>query len=146
MFVQYSLIRIFFMALIVAYIFGFIHTPYCGLCANPLIQFLMLICIIQLSYFDLPMALLLTVAFLIYINIGEYVSAFLGWAGLSSARTDLYGQRLWNDETTGSDPTGYNVDRYCENNWSFQCQGMDTQGLTVTQGFTKSRDFGAAEF
>ncbi len=146
MFGQYSLVRMFFMALIVAYIFGFIPTPYCGLCANPLVQLLMLIGIIKLSYTDLPMALLLTVAFLIYINVGEYASALLNWFGISTSRYNLYGQRLWNDDSNGSDPTGYNVDRYCDNNWSFQCQGMDTQGLNGTQGFDKSREFGAADF
>jgi len=148
---QNNVIRCLLMALIVAYILGFVPTPYCELCANPIVQLLALYGIVQLSYSDLPMALLLTVAFLIYINVGSYLATVQSWLGMQ--RTDLYGTRNWNDESDGTEPTGYNVDRYCGSNWAFQCQGVntfgrgfDTQGMNEIRGFGKSRDYNAADF
>jgi hypothetical protein len=70
---------------------------------------------------------------------------------LGMRRYDLYGAQAWNDNGDGNDPTGYNVDKYCGNNWAFQCQGVNTfgrefntQGMDEVQGFAKTRDFSSA--
>ena len=146
MFLKHPIVRFLLMALIVAYILGFVPAPYCGLCANPIVQLLAVVGIVALSYRDFPMALLLTVAFLIYINVGGIVQSWLG-----IQRTDLYGQSDWSDETDGRDPAGYNVDKICGSNWAFQCQGVntfgrgfDTQGMNEIHGYGKTGDFSAA--
>lgn len=119
---------------------------------NPIFQVLMIIGIIQLSYYDLLLAMLLAVAFIMSIHFTNFldVQDMLDF-GLGR-KQPVEGQE-WNDPAMGDDPVGYNVDKYCGNNWEFQCQGVNTfgpefntQGMNSVQGYGHSADYSAADF
>ena len=116
--------------------------------SNPIVAVLALIGIIQLSYHDLYLAVLLGISLILSIHLGQYLD--IG----ATERTDLYGQQKWNDSTMfESGPMGYNVDETCDNSWSAQCQGVNTfgnqfntQGMDDIHGYGRGATYSAADF
>jgi len=145
-------IRFTLLALIVIYTLGFLPVFYQDLqpiFANPFVQILLLIGVINLSYHDLPMSIFLAVAFILSIHFAQYS----GLGKLFSGDAGQPGGEEWNDPSLGDQPTGYNEDKYCSNNWEFQCQGvntfggeLNTQGLNAVQGYAHSADYSSANF
>lgn len=89
--------------------------------ANPVVQLLLLLGAIQVSYHDLTLSLLMTVALLISIGCcTSYTNEIIPW---------------WHKN---SEPIPYNDDPNCDglkNGLTFQCQGVNTFGYQYnTQG------------
>jgi len=144
--IRYTLI-----AIVVFYIFGAISQlteDIRTLFANPIFSILLLVGIVQLSYHDLPLAFLLGIALIISISMSNYVTInkLLG--------NEQYPSGVeWNDPTFGDQPVGYNVDKFCDNNWEFQCEGvntfgreLNTQGMNPVQGYAHNPDYSSADF
>ena len=115
---------------------------------NPLFQILVLVGIIQLSYYDLTLALLLSLAFISSIHFSNYVNLEDLLRG--GQRT---GGEPWNDSTWGSEPMGYNVNKHCSADWGHQCQGVNTfgnefntQGMNQPGGYDRGDDLASADF
>ena len=143
-------IRVILIITIWLYILGFlpdVNREIQNLVSNPIVAILALIGVIQLSYHDLYLAVLLGIALILSIHMNQFFDMGMG-------RTKLYGQEDWNDSTmfeTG--PMGYNVDKFCGNNWSFQCKGVNTfgtqfntQGMDDVQGHAVGESYSAADF
>lgn len=121
------------------------------LLANPIVQVVALLGIIQVSYHDLPLALLLALALVLSVHFSNFLD--LGDL-LRGGRSGLHPEGdQWNDPAQGDEPMGYNMDKYCNNNWEFQCEGVNTfgrqyntQGLNAIQGHSVSHDYSSADF
>ena len=145
-------VRFVLMALLVIYTLGFLPIFYQDIqpiVGNPFVQILLLLGVIRLSYEDLPLSLFLAVALILSLHFAKF--ADLG--NLLTGQPRQPGGTEWNDPSLGDQPTGYNEDKYCSNNWEFQCQGVNTfgnefntQGLNPVQGYAHNQDFSSADF
>jgi len=149
--IKNPVIRTTLMAIVVLYILGVLPQltqEIRVLFINPIFLIFALVGIVQLSYQDLPLALLLGLALILSVHMTNYVAV-----------DDLLGKDQgpggieWNDPTFGDQPVGYNVDKFCSNNWEFQCEGvntfgreLNTQGMNPIQGYAHNPDFSAADF